>query len=51
MNCNKCKHIRLITGDKKARCIKHGMSVLVKRFMDITDKQKLKAIKLEMRFK
>lgn len=51
MNCKTCKHIKQITGNKKARCFRHGMSVLVKRFMEVSDREKLKAIKLEMRFK
>jgi hypothetical protein len=49
--CAKCRHIRKITGNKKAKCCIHGLSKLVTDFLSFTDKQRLKSIKLEMKLK
>lgn len=49
--CGKCRHIRKITGNKKAKCLTHGISKLVMSFINLTDKQKLKMLKFEMRMK
>ncbi|MHB9147688.1 MAG: hypothetical protein ACYC2U_04640 [Candidatus Amoebophilus sp.] len=32
MNCNRCKYMQRITRNLSARCIIHGMSVLINRF-------------------
>lgn len=49
--CPKCRHIRKITRNKKAKCLVCGLSLLTKKFIEISDKQKLKTIKLEIKFK
>ena len=49
--CSKCRHIRKVTGNKKNKCLLHGMSKLVTDFFAVTDKQRLKSLKLEMRMK
>lgn len=49
--CAKCRHIRKITGNKKAKCCVHGLTKLVTDFIAMSDKQKLKMLKLEMRLK
>lgn len=49
--CKKCRHIRKITGNKQAKCCTCGLPILVTNLLQMTDKQKLKLIKLEMRYK
>ena len=49
--CLKCRHIRKVTGNKKAKCLCHGINKLVTDFIAMTDKQKLKMLKFEMRLK
>lgn len=49
--CRKCRHIRKITGNKKTKCLTCGLSKLVTEFIEITDKEKLKMLKFEMRMK
>jgi len=49
--CLKCRHIRKITKNKKAKCCVHGLVKLVTDFINSTDKQKLRMLKLEMRLK
>lgn len=45
MNCSKCQYMQKITGNDKARCINHGLEVLLRRF----EKQKLALAKAELR--
>lgn len=45
MNCSKCQYLKNITGNDKARCLNHGMEVLIRRF----EKQKLALAKAELR--
>ena len=49
--CRKCRHIHKVTGNKHTKCLTHGLSKLVTDFVALTDKQKLKSLKLEMRLK
>lgn len=49
--CPKCRHIRKVTHNKKAKCLPCGLSILASKVIEMSDKQKLKAIKLEMSFK
>lgn len=51
VRCKQCVHARKITGNKKVKCLKHGLSQLAQQFIELTDKQKLKALKFEMRMK
>jgi RNA polymerase subunit RPABC4/transcription elongation factor Spt4 len=49
--CSKCRHIRKITKNKKAKCCVCGLTKLVSDFIALTDKQKLKMLKFELRMK
>jgi len=50
-HCPKCRHIRKITHNKKAKCCVCGLSKLMAEFIALTDKRKLKMLKFEMRLK
>lgn len=49
--CPKCRHIRKITGNKKAKCLPCGLSILASKVIEISDREKIKMIKFEMRLK
>ncbi len=49
--CKKCRHIRKITGNKKAKCLACGLSELAGKLLEMRDREKLKLIKLEMKMK
>lgn len=48
MNCNKCKDLQKVTGNKNARCIEHGLGTLLRRYEKM-EKEKEKALLRELR--
>lgn len=49
--CKKCRHIRKITGNKKAKCLACGLPALAQAFIEMTDREKIKMLKFEMRMR
>lgn len=49
--CPKCRHIRKITHNKKAKCCACGLSILSEKLDAIKDREKIKMIRFEMRMK
>jgi len=45
MNCKKCQYMQRITRNSKARCMSHGLEVLLRRF----EKQQIAIAKAELR--
>jgi hypothetical protein len=49
--CKKCRHIRKVTGNKNAKCLTCGLPELAGKMLQLRDKDKLKLIRLEMKFR